>query len=114
MEQAIETFGGLDILVVNNASQANEVSSLLQVAIPFLEFGIDPSISVVGTDAANHAQSIRERIREQSAQTIRVSSIDPDSQIACAFHRSADSIDAALSNETIARLVTTSASESHS
>ena len=79
MEQAIETFGGLDILVVNNPSQANEVSSLLQVAIPFLEFGIDPTISVVGTDATNRAQSIREAIREQS---IRISAIDPNCQTA--------------------------------
>ena len=114
MAKAIEAFGGLDILIINDASQAEEVSLLLQAALPFLELGIDPSISILGTNATNAVQSIRLAIGEQSSESIRISAIDPNSQTVYGSYRSAKSTEAPLSNETVTRLVTSSASESHS
>ncbi|MGK0241263.1 MAG: hypothetical protein ACI92G_004755, partial [Candidatus Pelagisphaera sp.] len=48
------------------------------------------------------------------SESIRISAIDPNSQTAYASYRSAKSTEAPLSNETVTRLVTSSASESHS
>lgn len=110
MEQATETFGGLDILVVNKTSQTNEISSLLQVAIPFLELGINPSISIVGTNAAADLQEVHDATRETS---IHVNSIDPSSHTVYASYRADNSSAVPLCSQTIARIVTTSAIERH-
>lgn len=113
LEQAIETFGGLDILVIADLPKADERSSLLQVTLPFLELGIDPFLCLLGANASNEIQGIREAIREQSPQGIRVTAIDPAAQTEATYtsYRACQSLGPALSSESIARLVAASASE---